>query len=77
MDCYLDKDVLYKSLFDETLLRCMNEEKARKTLNKIHEGICDTNTNEHKMIRQIQRDGYFWITMERDYIDYVRKCHKC
>jgi hypothetical protein len=55
----------------------MNEEEARKTLNEIHEGICDTNTNEHKMIRQIQRDGYFWITMERDYIDYIRKCHKC
>ncbi|XP_073261097.1 uncharacterized protein [Populus alba] len=29
------------------------------------------------MARQMQRSGYFWMTMEKDCIDYVRKCHKC
>ena len=29
------------------------------------------------MNRQMQRAGYFWMTMEKDCIEFVRKCHKC
>ena len=29
------------------------------------------------MARKMQRNGYFWRTLEKDCIDYVRKCHKC
>jgi hypothetical protein len=29
------------------------------------------------MARQMQRSRYFWLIMEKDCIDYVRKCHKC
>jgi hypothetical protein len=27
--------------------------------------------------REIQKAGYFLVTLEKDCIDYVRKCHKC
>ena len=27
--------------------------------------------------RQILRVGYYWMTLENDCINYVRKCHKC
>ncbi|KAK8704918.1 hypothetical protein V6N13_048530 [Hibiscus sabdariffa] len=27
--------------------------------------------------RRIMRYGYFWFTMEKDCIDYARRCHKC
>jgi hypothetical protein len=40
MDYYLDEEVLYKRSFDGTLLRCLSENKARKTLHEIYEGIC-------------------------------------
>jgi hypothetical protein len=36
-----------------------------------------THINEHMMTRQIQRARYFWMTIERNCIDYIRKCHKC
>ena len=29
------------------------------------------------MARQIMRVGYYWMTLEKDCISYVRKCHKC
>ena len=29
------------------------------------------------MVRKIQRVDYFWMTLEKDCIDYNRKCHKC
>ena len=29
------------------------------------------------MAKKIQRVDYLWMTFEKDYINYVRKCHKC
>jgi ribonuclease HI len=77
MNFYLDGEILYKRSFDGTLLRCLNENEIEQVLKEVHEGICATHANGHTMAKQIQMSGYFWLTMERDYIDYVRKCHKC
>ncbi|XP_052301368.1 LOW QUALITY PROTEIN: uncharacterized protein LOC127904008 [Populus trichocarpa] len=77
VDFYLDGEILYKRSFDGTLLRCLNEEDARKALREVHEGICSTHASGHMIARKIQRAGYFWMTLEKDCIDYVRKCHKC
>ena len=60
-----------------TLLRCVDVAEARKIMIEVHEGICGTHANGHTLTRQIQRYGYFWLTMEKDCIEYVRKCHKC
>ncbi|XP_073259793.1 uncharacterized protein [Populus alba] len=77
MDFYLDREILYKRSFNRTLLRCLNETNAKNALREVHEGICSTYANGHMIARKIQRAGYFWMTLEKDYIDYVRKCHKC
>jgi len=45
-------------------------------MKEIHEGICGTYANSNSMAKQMQRCGYFWMTMEKDCIEYVRKCHK-
>jgi hypothetical protein len=73
---HLDGKILYKRSFNGTLLRCLNEKKVEHALKEIYEGICATHTNKHTMARQMQRYRYFWLTIERDYVDYVRKCHK-
>jgi hypothetical protein len=36
MDYYLDEDVLYKRLFDRTLLKCLNEKEVMQALQEIH-----------------------------------------
>ena len=76
IDFYLDGEILYKRSFDGTLLRCLNEIDARKALREVHEGIFSTHTSGHMIARKIQRAGYFWMTLEKDCIDYVRKCYK-
>ena len=75
MNVYLDGEILYKRSFDGTLLRCLNENENEQALKEVHEGICATYVNGHTKAKQIQRSRYFWLTMERDFIDYVRKCH--
>ncbi|XP_054817826.1 uncharacterized protein LOC129317538 [Prosopis cineraria] len=77
MNFFLSGDVLYKRTFDGALLRCVDSGDARKILEEVHEGICGTHANGHTMAKQVQRHGYFLLTIERVYIEYVKKCHKC
>jgi hypothetical protein len=77
MDFYLDGEILYKKSSNGILLRCMDEAEVEDALWEAHKGIFSTHANGHVMARKIQRAGYFWMTLEKDYVDYVRKCHKC
>ena len=55
----------------------MDEAEAEDALWEAYKGIFSTHASGHVMARKIQRAGYFWMTLEKDYVDYVRKCHKC
>ncbi|KAA3455454.1 gag/pol polyprotein [Gossypium australe] len=76
-DYVLDGEILYKRGKDQVLLRCMDVAEAKTILEEVHEGVCGTHANGFMMARQIMRFEYFWSTMERDCIDYAKKCHKC
>jgi len=58
-------------------LRCLDEFEAKNALWEVHDGIRSTHANEHVMARKIQKADYFWMTLEKDCIDYVKKFHKC
>jgi hypothetical protein len=47
MDYYLDNKILYKRLFNETLLRCFSGKEAEKTLQQVHEVIYATHAKRY------------------------------
>ena len=59
------------------MLRCVDASEARCIVEEIHEKICGMHANGHKISRQIIRVGYYWLTLENDYIQFAQKCHKC
>ena len=71
MGFFSDEDILYKKRKDQILLRCVDADEAKKIVHEIHEGICGTHASEHIMVRQIMRVGYYWMTLESDYVNYV------
>ena len=73
MGFFLDGDILYKKSKDQILLRCVDADEAKKIVHKIHEGVCSTHASGHVMARQIMRAEYYWMTLENDCINYVRK----
>ena len=77
MGFFLDEEVLYKKSKNQILLRCVDVSEAKKIVHEIHEGVCGTHASGHVMTRQIMRVGYYWMTVENDCINHVRKCHKC
>ncbi|XP_074306427.1 uncharacterized protein LOC141641672 [Silene latifolia] len=43
----------------------------------IHSGDCGNHTGGRSLSNKILRQGYFWPTMRKDAIDYVKKCEEC
>jgi len=58
------------------LLRCVDAKEASRLLEEIHAGTCGPHMNGFVLAKKILRAGYFWMTMETDYIQYVWKCHQ-
>ena len=77
MRLFLDGEVLYKKSKDQILLRCVDSTEVKKIVHEIHEDVCSTHASGHVMARQIMRAEYYWMTLENDCINYIRKCHKC
>ena len=77
MGFLLDGEELYKKGKDQILLRCVDSSEANRIVEKIHEGICETHANEHKMDGQVMKAGYYSLNLERDCIQYARKYYKC
>ena len=40
-------------------------------------GECGPHMSGHTLARKIIRQGYYWLTMQKDCFDYVRGCHQC
>ena len=77
MGFFLDEKVLYKKGKNQILLRCVDASEAKNIVYEIHEGVCGTHASGHIMARQIMKAGYYWMMLEGDCINYVRRCHKC
>lgn len=74
MDYYLDGEILYKRSFDGILLKSLNEKEVKQAIQEVYKGICATHISRYTMARHIQRSKYLWLTLERDCIDYIKKC---
>ncbi|XP_019416411.1 PREDICTED: uncharacterized protein LOC109327701 [Lupinus angustifolius] len=68
---FLNGEVLYKRSHDGMLFRCVDIREIQLFMTEIHEGICGTQANGHMMAKKILRSGYYWTTMEANFMGYV------
>ncbi|XP_070014240.1 uncharacterized protein [Nicotiana sylvestris] len=68
---------LYRRTPDLGLLRCVDAKKASKLLEDVHAGTYGPHMNGFILAKKTLRTGYFWMTMETDCIQYVRKFFQC
>ncbi|XP_070009141.1 uncharacterized protein [Nicotiana sylvestris] len=71
------RGILYKRTPYLELLRCVYANEASRPLEEIHAGTCGPHMNGFVLAKKILQTGYFWMTMETDCIQYVRKFHPC
>lgn len=62
---------------DGLILRCVDEDEAKKIIDEFHVGFCGghyaTRTTTHKILRV----GYYWPTIFSDVHKFVRHCKPC
>ena len=73
----LIKDVLYKRGFSRLYLRCLILEEVDYVMRKVHKGVCGNHFGSRSLVHKLIQAGYYWPTMQKDVIAYVKTCDKC
>ncbi|XP_019157206.1 PREDICTED: uncharacterized protein LOC109153800 [Ipomoea nil] len=68
---------MYKQSFGGPLLKCLLRPEAEKIMDEAHRGICTAHQGAHTLARKLVVQGYYWLTMMRDCIEWIAKCRVC
>ncbi|XP_074277860.1 uncharacterized protein LOC141601469 [Silene latifolia] len=69
--------ILFRKALAGPYLRCLSIQEAQAVMCDIHSGDCGNNTGGRSLSNKTLRQGYFWPTMRKDAIYYVKKCEEC
>ncbi|RDX88227.1 pol, partial [Mucuna pruriens] len=67
----------YTVLGQQLYRRVPDEEDSPYVLKEVHEGICGTHIGGRALASKIATAGYYWPTLKKDCMEYVKKCDKC
>ena len=70
-------DDLYRQGFTIPLLKCVTDEEAKDLMKEVHEGVCASHIGGVSLAAKVLRAGFYWPTMRKDCLDYVKRCDKC
>ena len=68
---------LYKRSFSGPYLLCVHPELTESLLEEMHKGICGSHTGGKSLAHRTITQGYWWPNMQREALEYVRKCDQC
>ena len=68
---------LYKRSFSKSYLLCIHSKALELLLEVLHEGICGSHTGDRSLSHQALTQGYWWLSMEKEAQEYVKKCDQC
>ncbi|XP_030936306.1 protein NYNRIN-like [Quercus lobata] len=68
---------LYRRSFSRLYLLCVHPEAAELILEELHEGICGSHTGGRSLSHRALTLGYWWPSMHKEALDYVKKCDQC
>ena len=68
---------LYKRSFSGPYLLCVHPELTESLLEELHEGICGSHTGGRSLAHRAITQNYWWPNMQRETLEYVRKCDQC
>ena len=68
---------LYKCSFSGPYLLCVHPEASELILEELHEGICGSYTGGRSLSHKAITQGYQWLNMQKEALEYVKKCDQC
>ena len=75
---WLSKDhKLYRRSYSGPYLLCVHPKASELLLEELHEGICGSHTRGRSLSHRALTQGYWWPGMQKESLEYVRKCDQC
>lgn len=71
----MHKEILLKKGYDGDPLRCLGPREAKEMLKEVHFGKCGVHQGKKKLYRYILQMGYYWPSMKKDAVEFVKKYH--
>ena len=68
---------LYRPSFSGPYLLCVHPDQIELLLEEMHEGICGSHTGGRSLAHKAITQGYWWPNMQREALEYVKKCDQC
>ena len=68
---------LYRRSYTGPYLRCVHPNTVQDLLWEIHEGVCGGHTGGRSLVHHAIGQGYWWPYMQKNVVQYVKKCNKC
>ena len=59
------------------LLICGTPSKVKYIMREIHEGTSRNHAEGQSIAFNAIRQGYYWLTIKTDCMEYTHKCDKC
>ena len=68
---------LYRHSYSGPYLLIVHPEASELLLEELHEGICESHTGGRSLSHRVLTQGYWWPGMQKEALEYVRKCDQC
>ena len=68
---------LYKRSYSGPYLLCIHPEASELLLEELHEGIYGSHTRGRSLSHRAITQGYWWPRMQKEALEYVKKCDQC
>lgn len=68
---------LYKIGKASPMLRCLGEHETTLVLVEVHKGAYSSHICEKALTHKLLRAGYYWYTLIKDNITFVKRCDQC
>ena len=69
--------ILFNKGYDRDPLQCLGPKEANEMLKEVHIRECGEHQGGKKLYRCNFKMGYYWATMRKDAVVFVKKCHGC
>ncbi|XP_075087890.1 uncharacterized protein LOC142169855 [Nicotiana tabacum] len=74
---YLVDGQLYMRSFQGPLARCLGTSEADYMMREVREGVCGNHSGADSLVLKLVITGYYWLWIEQDVKEFVKKCDKC
>ncbi|XP_022857369.1 uncharacterized protein LOC111378409 [Olea europaea var. sylvestris] len=69
--------VLFRRSITLPYLRCLRPLESSQALAEVHKGVCRNHQGASALAFKLGRYGYYWPTMKKDALEYVKRCDRC